>query len=149
MKINFVAPCRQDGRYMVTSEGAVWSCRSGIWLRPGLSSNGYVTVSLASKSYCVQYLVAAAFITGVGLVLHRNDVRDDNRLDNLYYGTRSDNQHDRTRNQRGRKFSHEQIRNIRWRRANGETIVVLGKAFGCAHNQISYICSRKQYDSVD
>lgn len=148
--VNFMAPYPDDQRYWVTSEGHVWSVRSKIWLKPGRASNGYVTVSIAGTSKCVQHLVAETFISRrpPGMyVLHKDGTRTNNRLNNLRYDTPSENLHDITRAGR-RKLSATQVREIRQRRADGEKIKDLGAAFNIAHNQVSYICSRKQYDAV-
>ena len=71
--------------------------RRGKMLRPGLSSNGYLTVSLGGKSFPVQHLVAAAFIgprPGGLLVLHNDGVKANNWDSNLRYGTHAENQED-------------------------------------------------------
>lgn len=70
----------------------------GVMLRPGPQRKGYLTVNLcdadSQRSGRVHQLVMSAFVgpTPVGLeVLHRNDIPGDNRLSNLYYGTRAEN----------------------------------------------------------
>lgn len=106
-----------EGLYEVSDLGRVKSLhrprlRGGFWperiLRPGPQRKGYLTVSLCDrfgqrKSSRVHRLVLAAFVgpcpNGMD-VLHRNDVPGDNRLVNLYYGTRSENQRDALANGR-------------------------------------------------
>ncbi len=81
-------------------------------LRPGPQRRGYLTVSLTDADGCVRsrrvhQLVLGAFVgpRADGMeVLHNNDVPGDNRLVNLRYGTRSDNQRDIYRN--GRRGMH-------------------------------------------
>lgn len=66
-------------------------------LRPGVSSNGYLTVVIGGHSMPVQHLVAAAFIgprPDGYLVLHGDGVRSNNAAVNLRYGTRIDNAED-------------------------------------------------------
>lgn len=80
----------------------------GEWreLSPGLTPMGYQTVSLEGASYYVQHLVAAAYLdfdldapeAESGCVLHRNDVKTDNRAGNLYIGDREDNYRDAVEN---------------------------------------------------
>lgn len=100
-----------EGLYEVSDFGRVKSLArnksNGVWqagrvLRPGPQRRGYLTVSLCDvagvkKSRRVHRLVLAAFVgecpPGL-LVCHRNDVPADNRLSNLYYGTRSENSAD-------------------------------------------------------
>lgn len=79
----------------------------GVMLRPGPQRKGYLTVSLCDgdsiRSGRVHQLVMAAFVgpmpTGLE-VLHRNDIPGDNRLSNLYYGTRAENCAEARRNKK-------------------------------------------------
>ena len=89
-----------EGLYEVSDLGLVRSLIGrGRVLRPGPQRRGYLTVSLTdrsgkARSRRVHQLVLAAFVGPLpaGMeVLHRNDVPGDNRLTNLYYGTRSQN----------------------------------------------------------
>lgn len=89
--------------YEVSDQGRVRSIRSGIVLRPW--GKRYPTVSLWRNGHrtarCVHHIVLDAFVgpRPHGLeVLHANDVKIDNRLSNLSYGTRSENLHDAVRN---------------------------------------------------
>ena len=121
-----------EGRYEVSDQGRVRSCdravtyrsrlgklvscpKDGVVLRPGLSSNGYLTVSLGRQSKMVQELVAEAFLgprpPGM-LVCHKNGRKRVNRSLNLYYGTNSTNNRDVVRH-KGRKPTLAQIRKIR------------------------------------
>lgn len=105
-----------EGIYDISSEGRVRSLDrvvpyanghdrpvKGRMLRPGLSGNGYYTVTLGrgGGSHCIHELIAAAFLgprpPGHD-VRHKNDVRAESRLDNLEYGTRGDNIRDAVRN---------------------------------------------------
>ncbi len=77
------------------------TCRVGVEpriLKPGVASNGYLTVCLGKgNTFCVHALVAQAFL---GPCPEGQEVRhkDDNRLNpcacNLEYGTRQDNVND-------------------------------------------------------
>lgn len=84
----------------------------------------------------VQSLVLEAFVgprpEGL-LALHRNDDCRDNRVENLYWGTRTDNQHDRVRNGRdpnarkthcpaGHPYSGENLRISPTRNGRGNRI---------------------------
>ena len=63
-------------------------------LRPGPNLTGHVTVAIGRKSRLVHALVAEAFLGPRPQgkeVLHLNHKPSDNRLENLRYGTRSEN----------------------------------------------------------
>lgn len=77
----------------------------GKTLSPGLASTGYLTVSLKTNerqiSYCVQILVLEAFVCPrpEGMMgLHSDAIRTNNKLDNLRWGTSSDNAQDQIKN---------------------------------------------------
>ena len=107
---------------------------------------GYPRVSLSKRGQGhqkhVHRILAEAFIPNPDnhpLVRHLNDVRDDNRVENLAWGTVSDNEHDKVRNgnntqankthcKRGHEFTaentrrdingHRQCRKCDWIRKN-------------------------------
>lgn len=73
---------------------------------------------------------------------HRNGVKTDNRVANLRWGTRSENQNDKVRHgSRGgpAKLTSEQVARIRSRRAAGETQQSIADAFGVSRSLISLI----------
>lgn len=100
-----------EGRYQVSDEGRVRSldrpirvvCHGveavriakGKLLRPGRNKSGHVTVAIGKgNSRQVHQLVLEAFVSPrpAGCeVLHLNHNPADNRLENLRYGTRSEN----------------------------------------------------------
>jgi HNH endonuclease/NUMOD4 motif len=76
---------------------------SGRMLRPGPSKSGHLSVVLGRKegSRLIHHLVLEAFVgpcPDKHEGCHGNDVPDDNRLDNLRWGTRSDNIKDAIKN---------------------------------------------------
>lgn len=101
----------QEGRYQVSNAGNVRStdrpvrvvCHGvdtvriakGKLLRPGRNKSGHVTVAIGKgNSRQVHQLVLEAFVgpRPAGCeVLHLNHNPADNRLENLRYGTRSEN----------------------------------------------------------
>jgi hypothetical protein len=77
-------------------------CKERI-LRPGARASGHVSVALGhpAKSYDVHILVLTAFVSPCPKgheCCHDNDVPNDNRLENLGWGTRSKNLSDAVRN---------------------------------------------------
>ena len=75
-------------------EMGIWITRKGKLLKSGLDKDGYVLYGLCSKGKCKTHkahrLVLEAFVgpcpTGLE-TRHLNGVRNDNRLDNLAWGT--------------------------------------------------------------
>lgn len=110
-----------EGRYQISTEGRVKSIRGGK-VRPQTEkllvlahdAYGYQHINLGPKQRArVHRLVAEAFIPnpeGYPLVCHHNDVRDDNRLENLYWGTVKDNAQDRERRGRYKRVDLNQLR---------------------------------------
>jgi hypothetical protein len=76
----------------------------GRMLRPGRMPSGHLSVALGKgNSVCVHVIVLDAFIGPCPPgheSLHRDDVPSNNDLNNLRWGTRSENLHDAIRNGR-------------------------------------------------
>lgn len=92
--------------YQVSNLGRIRNAGTGAIRKNDQDRHGYPRILLCNgpevrKRFLVHHLVAEAFIgprpDGME-VRHANDVRDDNRADNLRYGTRSDNMYDSIRN---------------------------------------------------
>jgi hypothetical protein len=107
-----------EGLYQVSDQGRVRSLdrkvkskgsgsylRKGQLIKPKMRRDGYPSVGLRAdggrKFFLVHRLVLEAFV-GVrpeGMeARHLNDVKSDARLENLVWGTRSENNYDRVRN---------------------------------------------------
>lgn len=92
--------------YDISSMGRVRNAKTGLIRSNDYDRHGYPRILLCNgptvrKRFLVHHLVAAAFIgpkPDGQEVRHINDVRNDNRSDNLTYGTRSDNMYDSIRN---------------------------------------------------
>lgn len=90
--------------YEVSDQGRVHSKRTGKFLKPGMNRR-HRHVALCSgdggRSYRVHRLVMEAFVGPLprGMeIRHLDDDPDNNSLDNLVYGTRSENMNDRVSN---------------------------------------------------
>jgi len=93
--------------YSVTGDGRVWSHRRNKWMNLCKNSRGYFLVNLYDLprtgqhiGCLVQHLVLQTFVgpKPVGMECrHLNGIRTDNRLENLCWGTRSENQQDSIR----------------------------------------------------
>jgi hypothetical protein len=93
--------------YYITKDGRVWSepnhIHKGKWLKPG-KSRGYLGIILSKNKQCysckVHHLVLETYVGPCpeGMECrHLNGMRVDNRLENLCWGTRSENRQDATK----------------------------------------------------
>ena len=168
----------------VTAAGEVYSTRSshgdGLMrkLKCSKVSGGYLIVKVQEGDQRVnQYvhrLVCEAFHgpsrdPNKQNALHRNDVKHDNRMENLYWGSDLDNHLDAVKNKRmtpygkdGKrgavhrgekshyaKLTEEIVREIRQRNAAGEKYADLARAYNAHPNTIRLICLRQTWTHVE
>lgn len=95
------------GNYYISDQGRVWSKCSQRILKPRYDKDGYIKVALyccgKPKYEFVHRLVALAFCDkpeGMTLVNHKNEIRDDNRAENLEWCDYKYNNNYGTRNER-------------------------------------------------
>ena len=107
--------------YYITEKGQVWSKLSHKWLKFGWDSFGYKRVKLYNKYGCKNWSVhILVLITFVGVRPHKaesrhlNGIKTDNRLENLCWGTRSENQIDRVNHKTNipSKLTKQDVRTI-------------------------------------
>jgi len=161
--------------YAVTRDGRVWSKprrdtfgrkRKGKWLKPGRDNEGYASVVLYTNSrkysYRVHRLVLETYIGPCpeGLECrHLNGIPDDNRIENLKWGTRSENAFDAvqhgtrvdTRGEKcgGAKLTNEKIRVIRYLHKIAKfSLTDLAWQFDVAISTIGRIISRKTWRHI-
>ncbi len=113
---------------------------------------GYYIVRLCSngkpKTYRVNRVVATAFIGPPDYnheACHKNNIKTDNRAENLYWGTRVENERDKTVNLRRNpkvKIPKENIAKIRALHSSGMPLKELAAMFGCTFQNIWYIATR-------
>lgn len=141
-----------EGIYEVSSLGRVRCIRITL-LKPTKTDHGYLRVTLCGTdrrkiNYDVQRLVCMTFHGSCpdGMECrHLNDVRDDNRMENLAWGTPKQNAEDRDRNGHGSrgtqivqsKMTDEIVADARRRVANGETRTVVAKSLGVSITALS------------
>lgn len=111
-----------EGLYMVSNAGDVLSCRHGRVLALKHSKEGYLYVGLsdeqsgrAVKNARVHRLVAEAFIPNPmnkPTVNHINEIKSDNRVENLEWATVRENNIHGTRLQRVKEHTDYKARNI-------------------------------------
>lgn len=90
-----------DRRVPVRKDQSITRFAPGKVLNPQPDSHGHLRIYLAGRTRSVHRLVAEAFIPnpeGLPNVLHWNDIPDDNRVENLRWGTQQDNIADIVRN---------------------------------------------------
>lgn len=143
--------------YEVSNDGRVRNA-SGRVLKPmltGQKRKQYYTVRFSTKPRIdakVHHLVLEAFVgpRPPGKVgRHRNDVSTDNRLDNLTWGTASQNAIDRVRNGKSAQqvLTTQQASEIARRRAAGEVGKALAIEFGVSQQTVCDI-HRGRYASL-
>lgn len=96
--------------YEVSNWGRVRNSRTGLVLRPEKNKNGYLQVNLSKdgivKHYYVHRLVTQAFIpnpNNLPEVNHKDENKENNRVDNLEWSTRSYNNNYGTRTEKTSK----------------------------------------------
>ncbi len=138
---------------------------SGKWLKPVIDQDGYhrVSVKINGKWYPrgIHAIVCAAFHgpapTPEHHAAHRNDVKSDNRAENIRWATPAENNgSDRNRNghtARGEisgnaKLTEEIVKKIRIEHAAGVSISELSRTYGVARSTICRIYARKTWGHV-
>lgn len=99
--------------YQISNMGRIWSCKTNRLLNPYHNNRGYLMINIKAddgerKHVLVHRLVALHFIDnpkGKPEVNHINHIRDDNRVENLEWVTKSEN------NTLGRKLPYKWHKN--------------------------------------
>lgn len=153
--------------YEIDERGNVYSTRKRNErrrLRPGLATNGYLTVALYNKSYNIHTLMRLAFLdgqTGRTLVVnHKDGNKQNNKIDNLEVVTYAQNMlhayatglHkpiDMKGEQIGTaRLTALQVTAIKSALANGESCASIGRAFGVDRTTISKIKNHNNWNHI-
>lgn len=136
--------------YAATEDGRILSRRDGLRELLQRPVDGYMNVTLgmringkkARRRYPVHRLVCLAFHgepeVGGSIARHLNGARDDNRVENLAWGSHQDNAQDAIRHgtlgkgmkAHRRKLTDDQVRAVRRRLLTGEEDQALAQEFG-------------------
>lgn len=160
--------------YFIGRDGSVWShlARMGtkgelVWrqMKPSRNSNGYLAVAIRPdgqrkhgdnpKTRYVHRLMLEAFVGPCpsGMVAcHINDKRDDNRLENLRWGTHKSNSADALRNggikvggeSPHAKLSDKDVEIIRYLSDRGSRWEAIAIVFGLNYRTVNAIVKRVQ-----
>ncbi len=146
--------------YAITKDGKVWSKKREIWLQSGLGSGGCLKVSLCTngKKYTrkIHQLVLETYI---GFrkkgqeCRHLNGNCKDNWVENLRWGTSSENSFDSVKhgtcnvcvNKPAAKLTNENVRGIRKMLRDKIKQHIIGMAFGVTKQAISAINTGKNW----
>ena len=80
--------------YSISNLGKIRNDITGRFLKGTLHNKGYLQVNLDGKYYYIHRLIAIAFIPNPDnklFVDHINNIRDDNRIENLRWATKTEN----------------------------------------------------------
>lgn len=125
----------------------------GRLLKPGVNRRGYQQVTLCAdgvkRQRKVHQLVLEAFVGSCppGMeVMHTDNDPGNNALDNLSYGTPSQNQVHRTvSGNRKRSLSDDDVLDIRRRLEQGETLSSVADTYGVSWHSIQQIKTGRSY----
>lgn len=156
-----------EGTYEISVQLGVRRISTGQILKQSLDDHGCprVTLWLRGKqtTHRVAHLVADAFLPAKGptdqVLRHLNDDPTDNRIENLAWGTYSDNRQDAIRNDRlnqpigvahwNARLTEDNVREIRRLYATGEfSYRELGLRFGVSKQMVSSIVHRRNWKHV-
>ena len=139
------------GFYVICSDGRMINTDKLSYLNISLDGKGYPRYRLMMnnskrKSICIHVLLARAFIpnpNNLPIVRHLNDNKNDWRLENLAWGTASNNEHDYRRNTG--KYKGAAADPIACARGGAKTGAKLSRLVQCIETGMVYDSTREAY----
>jgi hypothetical protein len=150
--------------YSISNLGRIFAKRrykKGKILKTPIMNSGYCTVKLYNNTQAKDFLVHRLVLTAfVGICppgqegCHKNSNKTDNRLENLRWGTRADNEYDKIALGKANigerhgmsKLVNDQVIRIRELYVTGKySHRTLAKEFNVSHQTIADICSRNNW----
>lgn len=145
-------------KYAITKDGRVWSLISEQWLSPYLKQ-GYFQTTLLGKGVLTHRLVALTYLDRPSedktCVLHKDGVKTNNHVNNLYWGTRADNYQDTVKHGTSphgsrnglSKLTQAEVDSIREGYATGLVIMsALGDLYGVSATTVCDIVNYKLWN---
>lgn len=162
-----------NGRYFCSTLGRIKSVdwrdtrgalRKGRIMKQQRDHYGYMHIFLTNGNFkkinLVHRLIAIAFLglkKGKDFVNHKNGKKDDNRIDNLEWVTKSENSKHSfvigTQDNKGMKhplarYTDDQIREIRERHTKGESAYKLSKEFKMSYTNAKDIVAKRTWSHI-
>ena len=154
-EISSLGRVRALDRVTKASDGKIYN-RKGKLLTPTKNVYGRLCVNISIQNKAtvkyISILIANAFIPNPEnhpYVLHKNDIKTDNRIENLYWGTQKMNMADKTvnnewygDNHQNSKITVKQANEIRELLKEGKlTQSAIGKRYGITQSTVGHIKS--------
>jgi hypothetical protein len=147
------------GNYVLYTDGKIWSKTKKDWLIPQINKDGYLRIGMGKKKYYMQRVIAQAFLLNtlnLPAVDHINNNKQDNRIENLQWISRSGNVKkaytdgimDKKGILHGRsKLTEDQVKEIRYNHPTLSTRQ-LGKIYGVGSVTIGKIRNRLLWSHI-
>lgn len=144
--------------YAITDDGRVWSNKRERFLKPYSNTFGYKQIELWRNKHRFQKIVHRLVLeTFVGKcpdgmeTCHNNGVRDDNRLENLRWDTKTNNVIDSIKHGTflKSKLTQDDVRTIRYMHSKeGYSQRQIAEIYKVSYGTVNFIVNRKTWKFV-